>query len=198
MYINADSTSNSLVTQNSSEIYNQTKSEYTSSNSEESSSFQTALDEEQSKYVQEDTRTSKEVIEDMKKLVEDIESVIKTGMTPEEIEALEELLAKIKEEMEKENYNKKDIEEMLQELERKIAAYKKKISGEAITEADSIDTNSSKKSTESISSIEDITSRLDVAQEDIEDLKEGIKNPTPKQVSNQSELLTMIKKFQGE
>lgn len=201
MFVDTNNTGSTLVNQNSVEIYNQESSKYKtkSTDNEESNSFQTVLDEVENKNFNEDTRTDKEIIEDMKKLVEDIKSVMKTGMTKGELEALEELLAKIKEEMKKENYNKKDIEKMMDKLEKDIALYKKKIAGEVIIEADSLDKkNNSKNSADSTGSIGDITSRLDMAEEGITELKKGVKEDIPKQVQSQSELLTMIKKFQNE
>jgi len=201
MFVDTNNTESTLVNQNSVEIYNQESSKYKtkSTDNEESNSFQTVLDEVENKNFNEDTRTDKEIIEDMKKLVEDIKSVMKTGMTKGELEALEELLAKIKEEMKKENYNKKDIEKMMDKLEKDIALYKKKIAGEVIIEADSLDKkNNSKNSADSTGSIGDITSRLDMAEEGITELKKGVKEDIPKQVQSQSELLTMIKKFQNE
>ena len=201
MFVDTNNTGSTLVNQNSVEIYNQESSKYKtkSTDNEESNSFQTVLDEVENKNFNEDTRTDKEIIEDMKKLVEDIKSVMKTGMTKGELEALEELLAKIKEEMKKENYNKKDIEKMMDKLEKDIALYKKKIAGEVIIEADSLDKkNDSKNSADSTGSIGDITSRLDMAEEGITELKKGVKEDIPKQVQSQSELLTMIKKFQNE
>jgi uncharacterized protein YoaH (UPF0181 family) len=201
MFVDTNNTGSTLVNQNSVEIYNQESSKYKtkSTDNEESNSFQTVLDEVENKNFNKDTRTDKEIIEDMKKLVEDIKSVMKTGMTKGELEALEELLAKIKEEMKKENYNKKDIEKMMDKLEKDIALYKKKIAGEVIIEADSLDKkNNSKNSADSTGSIGDITSRLDMAEEGITELKKGVKEDIPKQVQSQSELLTMIKKFQNE
>ena len=201
MFVDTNNTGSTLINQNSVEIYNQESSKYKtkSTDNEESNSFQTVLDEVENKNFNKDTRTDKEIIEDMKKLVEDIKSVMKTGMTKGELEALEELLAKIKEEMKKENYNKKDIEKMMDKLEKDIALYKKKIAGEVIIEADSLDKkNDSKNSADSTGSIGDITSRLDMAEEGITELKKGVKEDIPKQVQSQSELLTMIKKFQNE
>jgi len=201
MFIDTNNTGSSLISSNTNKVYTQETSKFKTSNKdeEESSQFQTALEEEQSKYLKEDNRTNKEIIEDMKNTFEDIKSVMKTGMTEEELRALEELLIKIKEEMKKEDYDKKDIEEMMQKLEKAIALYKKKITGEAIIEADAIeDKQNSKTPADSNSAMGDITARLDMAQKGINELKEGIKEDIPKQMQNQSELLEMIRKFQSE
>ncbi|WP_419765089.1 MAG: hypothetical protein ACNI28_01465 [Arcobacter sp.] len=140
-----------------------------------------------------DTRTEEEIKEDIKKLFEDIKSVMRTGMTTDEIKALEELIAKIKEEIKKENYNKKDVQKMMDKLEKEIALYKKKITGEEIIDAESIDNKDSTNS-----SIGNMTQRLDMAEEAVTELKRGAKKNLPDQMQNQSELFQIIMKFKSE
>lgn len=198
MFVDTNDTGSTLVNQSSVEIYNQesSKNKTTSTDNEESNSFQSLLDEAQNKNTKEDTRTEKEIREDINNIFEDIKSVMKTGMTTEEIEALEELLAKIKEEIKKENYNKKDIQRMMDKLEKDIALYKKKITGEEIIDAEFIDKKGN--SDNSTSFIGDISLRLDMAEQAVTELKRGAKKNIPDQVQNQSKLFEVIMNFQNE
>lgn len=75
--------------------------------------------------------TQKEYQEYIQKLVDDIESVMKTGYTKEELEALEEMLKNLRKLKEEYNENpsaklKKKIEDMVSELEQMIAKMKQK------------------------------------------------------------------------
>ena len=75
--------------------------------------------------------TQKEYQEYIQKLVDDIESVMKTGYTKEELEALEEMLKNLRKLRDEYNENpsselKKKIEDMVSELEQMIAKMKQK------------------------------------------------------------------------
>lgn len=221
MYVNSDNEKTTLISQSSNKIYHQEGTKHnTSTSQKDSDSFENSLDEAQSKYVKKETRTDDEIIEDMKKLVEDIVSKLKTGMTKEEIEALEEALRKINEEMKKENYDKKEVEKMMQALERAVAYYKKKVTGEFISKNDNNsegkevnqtlelaissygdsttkgEGNNKSKDTEAFA--KDITERLAKASKDISELRNGAKKVIPEQIYNETEVLELIKKFQRE
>lgn len=83
-----------------------------------------------------DLLNQKSKIEDM---VADLLSLINTGLTVSELERLEELLAKVKEEIKdgiKTSDERKQIEEMLTSIEEAIAQLMKRINGEAIIKKD--------------------------------------------------------------
>lgn len=169
MYINTNSINNWISTKNSSEN--------TSSKSDISNSFQAILDEASNKYTPDDTkRDDKEIIENMKKIVEDIKSVKSIGMIQEDIELLEKMLAKIKEEMDKQHPNNVKIDKMFDELEKLITKYEIKISGESITDADELDEKVNIKP--EISDNLDFKKRLSEAKDDIKNLKEELKKAT--------------------
>ena len=145
------------------------------------------------RYVQE--QTTQEMFANMEQLVKDIKSVIKTGMTEDELEALEKLLEEIKKEMDAKYPDKKRIKEMLDELEKAIAKIKKEISGEAVMEAD----DAQKKSdVTTVSS--SIKARIEQAQKDIEKLKDFVASSSTgsTQTYQSSQLLEEITKFQGK
>lgn len=157
-------------------------------------SFDSQLDssEHDSRYVQE--KTQKEIIANMEKLVEDIDSVMRTGMTPEELEQLEKLLERIKEEMNEKYPDEKKIKQLLDDLEKEIARFKKEITGEAVIEAEDLEKPS--QATESIAMLR-IEERMDKAQQGIDELKEYVQGKQPTQLYSQSELLQEIKQFQN-
>ncbi len=146
-----------------------------------------------SRYVQE--KTQKEIIANMEKLVEDIDSVMRTGMTPEELEQLEKLLERIKEEMNEKYPDEKKIKEMLDDLEKEIARFKKEITGEAVIEADELKKPS--QASESTVTL-NIEERIDAAKKGIDELKEYVNGKQPTQLYSQSQLLQEIKQFQNQ
>ena len=145
------------------------------------------------RYVQE--QTTQEMFANMEQLVKDIKSVIKTGMTEDELEALEKLLEEIKKEMDAKYPDKKHIKEMLDELEKAIAKIKKEISGEAIIEADD-----TQKKSDVTTSASNIQARIEQAQKDIEKLKDFVASSSAgsTQTYQSSQLLEEITKFQGK
>ena len=145
------------------------------------------------RYVQE--QTTQEMLSNMEKLVKDIDSVMRTGLTEDEIELLEKILENIKKEMDAKYPDEKSIKEMLNALEKAIAEIKKEISGEAIIEADD-----TKKKTNLIDSSSTIEERVEQAQKDIEKLKDFVASSSTgsTQTYQSSQLLEEITKFQGK
>ena len=145
------------------------------------------------RYVQE--QTTQEMLSNMEKLVKDIDSVMRTGLTEDEIELLEKMLENIKKEMDSKYPDEKSIKEMLSALEKAIAEIKKEISGEAIIEADD-----TKKKTNLIDSSSTIEERVEQAQKDIEKLKDFVASSSTgsTQTYQSSQLLEEITKFQGK
>ena len=117
------------------------------------------------------------------KLIEDIKSVMKTGLTVEELERLEELIQKLKTKVKESSGNdpeeNKAINQSITELEQAIMAIKKRISGEAVIDAGKDDKNPSKNKemtnkdgetkTDSLGFME----RLNNLSKEIEKLKDG-------------------------
>jgi len=73
---------------------------------------------------------------DLWALFEDIKSLMKTGLTKDELELIDKLKKAIFDEASKENPDQTKLEDMISELEKAIAALKKKVTGEAIVEAE--------------------------------------------------------------
>lgn len=165
-----------------------------SSETKQNNSFDSQLgsSNQDSRYVQE--KTQREIIANMEKLVKDIDSVMRTGMTPEELEQLEKLLERIKEAMDEKYPDEKNIKAMLDELEKEIARFKKEITGEAVIEAEDLDKPSQ---TQNNSTSLNIETRVENATKEIEKLKEFIGAKQPTQLYSQSELLQEIKQFQN-
>lgn len=143
------------------------------------------------RYVQE--QTTQEMLSNMEKLVKDIDSVMRTGLTEDEIELLEKMLENIKKEMDSKYPDEKSIKEMLNALEKAIAEIKKEISGEVIIEADD-----TKKKADEINSSSTIEERVEQAQKDIEKLKDFVASSSAgsTQTYQSSQLLEEITKFQ--
>ncbi|WP_072679953.1 hypothetical protein [Arcobacter sp. LA11] len=125
-------------------------------------------------------------------LLADIISLMKTGMTVDEYNKLQELLRELKEKIEEGNYSEDEIEKILSNIEKEIQALKKGILGQAIEKAE--DPNLKKANTTEESSFLD---RIEKAMETLEDLNTGkVKKEGLRVSSNESELLQMIKDFQ--
>lgn len=191
MYVTSETQTNSIITNNQqneqvNEINDTFQNFLAQSNINEEINT-----ENDPRYVKE--KTNEEIIANMEKLFEDIKSVDKTGLTLEELAALEEMLAAIKKEMSKENPDKKEIKAILDKLEKVIAQMQKKINGEAIVEAEDVKEEGS---TTNVSSIE---SRVAKVEKNIKELHDFIGGDTgSKQIYQNSELLAEIEKFQGE
>jgi len=129
----------------------------------------------------------------LEQLVADIFSLMKTGMTVDEKERLQELLIELKEKIKEGDYSEEEIEELLSNLEKEIQALQKRISGEVIKEVDSDDSSKESKETDDSSFI----TRIDDAMKSLEDLSAGKgKKEIAGTSANESELLEMIKEFQ--
>lgn len=138
-----------------------------------------------------------EVKRTLDELVADIISLMKTGLTVDERERLQELLIELKDEIKEGNYSKEEIESMISNVEREIAALQKRISGQVIIDkkSDELNQNESESSLdgESLSFIE----RIESALETLSELNSGeTKKKTMQGSVNESELLEMIKEFQ--
>ncbi len=179
-----------------SSIHNSLNNTTTKSSEEkQDNSFdsQLASSKDDPRYVKE--KTQKEIIANMEKLVGDIDSVMRTGMTPEELEQLEKMLELIQKELDEKYPDEQKIKKMLDELEKEIARFKKEITGEAIIEADELD---SKPKTEISTSQLNVQERVEKAKKGIEELKEFVEAKQPTQLYSQTELLQEIKQFQSQ
>jgi hypothetical protein len=132
-------------------------------------------------------------------LVADIISLLKTGMTEGEVEALQKLLRELKDKIKEGEYSPKEIENMLSELEQAIQALQKRILGQVIIEAK--DSNSLIKEENSDDSMTAVNiaflNRIEDAMTSLEELKTGKTKKEGLDISaNESELLMLIKEFQ--
>lgn len=134
-------------------------------------------------------------------LVNDIISLLKTGFTVDELEALQEyirqLKEQLKEESKKENPNYDEIEKSISQIEKAIAIMKKRLTGQAIIEV-SEDANFDKKlQSNSSSKLEDLQNRLEIAGQNIEAFKNTKYKKEGINLSNQEEfkLLEELKYF---
>lgn len=107
-----------------------------------SSSFAQAL-EAREKISQEPLPKSKEQLqrEEDKKILEDIFSLMQTGLTKSELEALNKLIEKIKESMKKEGASEEEIKDLLKQLEEMLLKFQKRLSGEMLKEKDDNNNN---------------------------------------------------------
>lgn len=160
MFIYTRETESNLVAQNSVDTYSQDKSKY-KNEKQDTSDFQTTLDKEQNKADKANTRTEKEILANMKKLVEDIKSVMQTGMTKDEIKMLEEMVQEIKKKMKERSLTKEELNDMMDEIERRIREFKLKLTGQSITKAEDVKEMNEKPSSD------DISSRIEKAEKDI-------------------------------
>ncbi len=163
-----------------------------------------------------ETKESKE--SDLWKLFEDIKSLMKTGFTEDELEYLEKLKKAIYDEYSKKDPDEFKLEDLIASLEKAIAEFKKRVTGEAIIKAEdnpvrhssSSLTTSNNPTISSSSSSGKLTEtqihRIKEALTSFEnflsgkDLKENVvnnENITLKHISNDElELLNRIKNFQ--
>ena len=192
MYVSENTQSNSIMSNTNTELVNKANDafEIMLSKPQENNERDVSNDP---RYVKE--KTNEEIIANMEALFEDIKSVAKTGMTVEELEQLEKLLEQIQAELKKGNYDKEKVEDMMSYLEKQIMKFKKEVAGEAITEADDLEKGKGAKT--SIDAL-DFEARIEKAQKDIKKLKDDIKEESPKQAYNGSELLQEIIGFQGK
>ena len=137
-----------------------------------------------------------------RELVEDIISLMKTGFTVEELEAIEDLkeaiLAKINDEEKSSTENGvNEIKNLLAELEKMIQALKKSVLGVVIEEADE---NNNMKSSEgtnqeinsSLNTLNELKAKLSDLSSQMQDL-EKLQKETRKPTNNQEELFLMQK-----
>lgn len=167
-----------------------------------STSFSDNLDEVQNKKKEEEKdKTLQEELETTQKLVDDILSLFKTGLTVDELEALEKLIEEIKKKIKEEAKNGSEssideIKKLVSDLENMIASIKKRITGEAIKE--------SKKEGEEVKGSDTLTGelaslneRLETSIQDVKDLMKGSEKKGYKSSNTQEELelLNNLKQF---
>lgn len=138
-----------------------------------------------------------EVKRTLDELLSDIISLMKTGLTVDERERLQELLIELKDEIKEGNYSKKEIESMISNIEREISALQKRISGQVIIDKESNDLNQNESENSIDSKSFSLIERIESALETLSELNSG---ETKKKIMqgpvNESELLEMIKEFQ--
>lgn len=159
------------------------------------SSFQDALTgKSEDKKIEE-----KEIIKierTIAELVADIISLMKTGLTVGEVETLQELLRELKEEIKTGNYDEKEIEKLLSDVEKAIVYLQKRVTGEAIIESDKKNLKN-ETTNETDSHSEGFLIRIDEALNKLENLASGKeKKEKIGTAPNELELLAMIKEFQ--
>lgn len=149
--------------------------------------------------IEDDTSSSKEKtskkeeenIEETKALYEDILSLLKTGFTTSELEAIEKLLIELKEKIKEGNYSKSEVEEMLSNAEKEIAKLQKRVSGEVV-----IKNNENSLSSEENSLDEDsknFLQRIEKAMKTIDTL--ALSKDIRENSAKESEILQMISQF---
>lgn len=97
--------------------------------------------------------------EKRERLLADITSLFKTGFTVDELKALQDMIAKIKERMNEEDLDQSEINSMLDDLEKAISQFQKEINGITVIDSEDLENTSSDTSS--------IAVRLDKAQENI-------------------------------
>ncbi|RXJ88978.1 hypothetical protein CRV01_10170 [Arcobacter sp. CECT 8983] len=137
---------------------------------------------------EEDTKPL-EIEKSTEELVEDIISLLKTGFTKDELEAIEklkeEILAKIKEEKENGTGDLKTIEKLLAKLEKMIDELKRSVNGVIIKDADEI-----KEKQDNMSDDKELSSTLKEAISKLEELSTEIKELTKLKKDNKQHLNT--------
>ncbi len=129
-----------------------------------------------------------------RELVEDIISLLKTGFTKDELEMIEKLkeaiLEKIKEEQENGTGDVKAIENLLDELEKMIAEFKKSVNGSDIKDADEIkeEKDNLGKGSELSGALKESILKLEELSAEIVELKKLKKDDT-QHINTQEELL---------
>ena len=73
---------------------------------------------------------------DSDKIIEEIKSILRTGISPEEVKAFETLLERIKDKLKDKNYDKNELTKMIEELQEKISKFKSNIAGESVFKAE--------------------------------------------------------------
>jgi hypothetical protein len=124
--------------------------------------------------------------ETTQQLLDDIFSVMQTGLTKAEHEALNELIQKIKQSMKKEDVNEEEIQSLFKQLEEMMISFQKRLGGEIIQNEE----KSSIKNDMPLS-IEQMTSRIEELSKANEELKTY--NRLVKQ-HNELEYLEVLKK----
>lgn len=153
---------------------NQTQSDYNSSTKKKetsNNSFENELSKSNSSSDVEYKKSAQE-------LVEDIFSLLRTGFTKDELEAIEklkeEILKKINEEKENPSLDAIDkINDLIAKLEKMIQAMKKKVHGVAIEKAEDLDTSSNQNPTieKSITALNELKEKMNELSKDIAQLE---------------------------
>ncbi|MGB0990395.1 hypothetical protein CRV03_00925 [Arcobacter sp. F155] len=168
-----------------------TNNESKKETSTENSIFKDELSNTQSK--EEEIKPLK-VEKSTRELVEDIISLLKTGFTKDELEMIEKLkeaiLEKIKEEQENGTGDVKAIENLLDELEKMIAEFKKSVNGSDIKDADEIkeEKDNLGKGSELSGALKESILKLEELSAEIVELKKLKKDDT-QHINTQEELL---------
>lgn len=188
------------ITSNNTAEYSTLVNNKNTSQTEENNnatSFQETMEDYDNK--KEDKSATSEINKTSEELLADIISLLKTGMTEDEVESLQKLLRELKEKIKEGEYSEKEIEEMLSGIEKSIQALKQRLLGQVIIEAKQSDSLiKEENANESISTKEtDLNNRILDAMNSLEELKSGkIKKDGLEVTINESELLVLIKEFQ--
>lgn len=186
------------------ETYSTQSNKVSNSKSEQNTQIENTnsfSDELQNKQNEEKAKTLKEELEISQKLLDDILSLFKTGLTVDELEALEKLIEEIKKKIQEEAKKNSpssidDIKSLISDLENMIAIIKKRITGQSIKE--------SKKEGEEIKGSDSLTGelaslneRLETSIQDIKDFIKGNEQKGYKSHNTQEELelLHNLKQF---
>lgn len=137
-------------------------------------------------------KTQEENMEVLRSLAEDIFSLLKTGFTVSELELLQELLRKLREDIKKGNYTKQEADQLIRDVEKSILVMQKRVFGQVTTETNKEnskpDGNKGEKSEEN-----ELLEKIDKALDKLEKLKTTL--VLKEDAANESEVLAMIKKF---
>lgn len=143
-----------------------------------------------------DKKSVKEEEKSLRELVEDIISLLKTGFTKDELEAIEKLKEQILNEIDKKRENgsvdNKEIERLINELEKMVNEFKKSRNGLVIKDADEIKKENKEEGSDSAISLDlqNIKEKLDELTEEIKELKK-LKKTDNKHLNTQEELLLL-------
>jgi hypothetical protein len=137
-------------------------------------------------------KNEKEDIEKLRAMVEDIFSLMKTGFTVSELESLQELLRKLKEEIKDGNYNEDQIEKLLSKIEKEVAIMEKRVNGQAIVKSEEGNLKQNDTKTEE-NPTQEFLERIDTALTKLKTLEKGL--IAREDAATKSEVLAMIKEF---
>lgn len=180
---------------NNRQTYSQTTYEKSEKNTTENSFnsyFEYEKQENSTKSSEEQTKV--EDVDETKALYEDIMSLLKTGFTVSELEAIQEKLIELKDKIKEGNYSQSEVEQMLSKLEKEITLLQKRVTGEAIIK---VDENNTLKNEDNTLDAQDknFLQRIEQAIIKIDNLKAP--KDIKEQSASESEVLAMIDKFKS-